>query len=234
MKNLILIPIFFILLIGISNSLSQDDISHAKTQNDTFINSYDKGIQFYLVNGVSFAIKTRKPYPSTWRLLFDLSGRLTDESSNSKTTYTNNPDQEYEYENERSEFNFAFSIQYNYFLNINRYFDPYFGIGPLFNYDRYSSDDSQKEIISYNTNRSDNSTNTNYGFGVIAVAGLESEAWKHLSLFLEYNINFRYYWENYDYEIYDSVNDVRRTSRRTGTGTQLELSRVKIGVIIYF
>ena len=234
MKNLIVFPVFFILFICISHSISQEEISQTKTQDDTFIKSYDKGIQFYLVNGISFALKTRKSYPSTWRLLFDLSGRLTDESSDYKLTNTNNPDQEYEYEEERSDFNFSFSIQYNYFLNINRYFDPYFGIGPLFIYDRYSSDDSQKEIRPDNTDLSFKSTSTNYGLGVIAVAGLESEAWKHLSLFLEYNINFRYYWEDYDYETYDSVNDVRRTSNLSGTGTQLELSRVKIGVIIYF
>jgi len=230
MKNIIISFSIFILLFYISDSLSQEKGSYSKTGQDTSINKYDKGVQFYIVNGASFAFKTRKTYPNTWRLLFDLSGGIIKKSSTTTYAYIDSTGIEYENEDNRTEIYFAFSFQYNYFFHSNRYFDPYIGIGPLFIYERNSYEYTREEIDINNPEQSNKIIVTNHSLGFIAVGGVESEVLKHLSLFLEYNLNVRYNWEDYDS---GSTNFVSSFSRK-GKWTSLELSGVKIGVVVYF
>ena len=221
-------------LICISISFSQENNISTESQHDTLLKPHDKGIQYYLVNGVSFALKTRKTYPSTWRLLFNLSWRLDDGSSKSKRSYSSDPDREIEIESGDSDLYFSFSFQYNYFFNISKYFDPYIGLGPVLDYYRERYKDNYNEITPGNIDQERTTTVTYSGVGIIGVTGLESQVWKHLSLFLEYNIKLSYNWQSYKSESYYSFSDSRSKTEESGTRTRFEMSSVKIGVIVYF
>lgn len=192
------------------------------------------GVQFYLINGISFALKTRASYPHTWRLLFDLSGSFTNSSSEYRETFSNDTYQESESERGGHDFNFSLSFQYNHFFKVKNYFDPYVGIGPLIRYGIQKGKYESKEMIGGDVARSDETTNIYLGIGVHSSIGIESSLFSHLSLFSELNLSYAHEWTKWESNSNIFTSDSWRKYEVTGTTSSLDLNSIKLGLIVYF
>jgi hypothetical protein len=221
-------------LILISSSLASEKFTNDSTTCDSISIFYEKGLQYYFINGISFALKTRSSYPHTWRLLFDLSGDYTTGSYEFREKRSSDFYEESERESDDHKFDIAISFQYNYFFKINDYFDPYVGIGPLIRYGIENQKYKSKEIIGGDMARSDETSSKYLGIGILSSIGIESRVMTHLSLFMELNLTYIYEWTKSESNISGYSSDDWRKYEFTGTSSSLNLDAIKLGLIVYF
>ena len=223
-----------VLLGWIFSSFAEDKFINPQSLEDSTQSFYENGVQFYFINGVSFALKTRSSYPQAWRLLCDLSGSLSDGSQEYRQKNSNGVYQEQEDENDRHDFNFSLSFQYNHFFNVKNYFDPYVGIGPLLSYGIRKGKYESKETIGGDVTRTDKTTDISLGIGVLSCIGIESSLLQHLSLFSELNLSYTYEWWKSERDSKIFSYDSWQKYEATGKTNILFLDSIKLGLIVYF
>jgi len=203
-------------------------------ESDTTNSIYSYAVQYYLVSGVFFAFKFNNNHPNIWRIKFDFSGSIIDETYNHKWYDNDELTGELDEESDSRRFYFSLSTEYNYFFNIHKRFEPFIGIGPIFSYS------TNKNILNTTDTSPNNSSNThegvqtNYGLGLIGVFGVESTIYDFVRFFIEYNITYTYNWLDDDYKSYYLPGDSLHKSEGSGNSWNLNMSSAKIGILLYF
>jgi hypothetical protein len=224
--------LLFFLLLSV-NAFSQNISKVGTTDSTNHVYSY--GIQYYLVDGIFIAFKFNNHFPNIWRIKCDFSGSIADNSSYYKNY--NSADEltgKREYDSYNSTFNFGISIEYNYFFLVHKRFQPYIGIGPVWSYSYNTDQYSQKSELPPNFSSSMESSTRNYGIGLIAVGGIESELINYVSLFAEYNLTYTYNLQRSEHKEYSPINELQSRTKTTGHNYVFKQSAAKIGIIIFF
>jgi hypothetical protein len=107
------------------------------------------------------------------------------------------------------------------------------GLGPVWSYSYIDnrSENSGTRFTPYNLTES---TTKNYGIGLIAVGGIESELIEFVSFFLEYNLNYIYYLQRTEYHQYSQEKFLQMKYKSTSYQYVFSISSVKIGIILFF
>jgi len=229
-RKILYLLIFLLLSISV---FSQNKSKMGTT--DSTNNDYSYGIQYYLVDGIFIAFKFNNHFPNTWRIKCDFSGSIADnswfhESYNSVDELTGKREQSSDNRN----FNLGISLEYNYFFLVHKRFQPYVGIGPVWNYFYGKGQYEQKSEIPPNSSSSIESSTRNYGIGFIAVGGIESELINYVSLFAEYNLTYTYNLRRSEHKEYSPINELRSRTKTTNHSYIFKQSSAKIGIIIFF
>ena len=215
------------------NALSQN-IGESSVSDSTK-KAYSYGLQYYFVNGILFAFKFNTHFPGVWRLKLDFSGSIADLSSTTERfNSVNEVTDEDEHNSDNRNFDIALTFEYNYFFPVHKRLKPYVGLGPVFSYsyvDNRSENKSDTPSISYHLTEY---TTKNYGIGLIAVGGIESELIDFVSFFLEYNLTYMYFLQRSEYHQYSPENYLQSRYKTTGHQYVFSLSSVKIGIIVFF
>ena len=215
------------------NALSQN-IGESSVSDSTK-KAYSYGLQYYFVNGILFAFKFNNNFPGVWRLKLDFSGSIADLSSTAERfNSANEVTYEDEHNSDNRNFDIALTFEYNYFFPVHKRLKPYVGLGPVWSYsyvDTRSENKSDIPSISYHLTEY---TTKNYGIGLIAVGGIESELIEFVSFFLEYNLTYMYYLQRKESHHYSPENYLQTKYKATDLQYVLSLSSVKIGIIVFF
>ena len=202
---------------------------------DSTKKAYSYGLQYYIVNGILFAFKFNTHFPGVWRLKLDFSGSIADLSSTSERfNSVNEVTDDYERNSDNQNFDIALTFEYNYFFPVHKRLKPYVGLGPLFSYSSVDDRNETKSGTRLTTYNLDEYTTKNYGIGLIAVGGIESEMIDFVSFFLEYNLTYIYYLQRTEYHRYSPENSFKSKNKSTSHQYVFSISSVKIGIIVYF
>jgi len=210
-----------------SQNIDESSISDSTKKN------YSYGLQYYFVNGILFAFKFNTHFPGVWRLKLDFSGSIADLSSTSERfNSANEVTDEGEQNSDNRNFDIALTFEYNYFFPVHKRLKPYVGLGPVFSYSYVDnrSESSDTRFSPYNLTES---TTKNYGIGLIAVGGIESELIEFVSFFLEYNLTYMYYLQRTEHHHYSPENYLQTKYKSTSHQNVFSISSVKIGIIVF-
>jgi hypothetical protein len=108
------------------------------------------------------------------------------------------------------------------------------GLGPVFSYSYVDDRNESKSGTRLTTYNLDESSTKNYGIGLIAVGGIESEMIDFVSFFLEYNLTYIYYLQRTEYHRYSPENSLQMKYKSTSHQYVFSISSVKIGIIVFF
>ena len=107
-------------------------------------------------------------------------------------------------------------------------------MGPIFNYSYYDSRFENKSRTDIPPYRLIESKTKNYGIGLVAVGGVESEMIEFVSFFLEYNLTYLYNLQRTELHEYSQENYLQHIYKSTGHQYIFSLSSVRIGIVVFF
>lgn len=221
MKTKFLKAIFMVLVFIISKqnsfSIEKKNDKNQKDSSNKVENSLKSGmwgIQFaigsnftlYNFDGMTLSIKNQLSSHSSLRLGFNGSYSNTENDTNS-SLYDENA-------------SFTVNLIYMYYLNPNEEFNIYGYIGGLYSY----------HFSSYQSDRSQNNSES-WDIGPVLGIGTEYFVFKKLSLFAEYNYNFKFGKREYSYAaFFPPYEQIKDNSNRVS----LESDYLKFGLSVYF
>lgn len=232
MKNVKLVLLISLFIFSVSPGYSQDT-----PKTDSL--SFDKGFDFFFINGYALGYKFKVNENSALRLTLDLRGTYvnSDGETDSKSSYPSDTvSNKYNDEGESNNINIAFSASYLYYLLNTKYVSIYAGTGPYLSYSNYFSknlSDYEREEISYRyTNKSDG-----FSIGLLSLFGVSGSLNENVNLFAEAQLFTLYQWTSSKYERTQS-NQGAEVSRQINDGSSngwaFEFSVVRVGMSICF
>ena len=206
---------------------------------------YKSQLQFHLVNGYSLSYLNSLSNSSALRYKLDFNLSVGKENSDGSGSYNydnNNASSSSSTSNSKNNSQFIdFAVQYLWYPLNESIVRIFLGTGPFISFNRRFSGGS-RETDQYGNRSSYSSEMLNYslGIGIGGVAGVECFVTKQISLIGEYSFAGSYMWtknnnssQNITY--YNSQSSTsRQTTDNSGTGWNLGLGNLKLGIAFRF
>ena len=221
--NLIIIILFFCLEI-----FAQDSDSLKST-----IDFHDKKnleIQLYFINGFSVSLAKNWNGNDFFRLNVDISGYF--ENSESERDRIENTQgevstSELDRNSDSDEQEINLSIEYLHPFYSTTTLNLYTGVGPIFGYDRYNSNDKEHSN-GYSHKYTYSSDRNSYSLGIIGILGFKANIVKSISILGEYRLNFSHYWTESKWKDISDSNYLKYNT--TSKTLDLRLSKIILGI----
>ena len=199
-------------------------------------------LDFYLINGVSFAYQQKMSAKSSWRFYVSLSGNAFSLSGSDKmhsyypsdTSFSKADDS-----NKRNSQSIAISPQYFYQIKQWGKVRLSLGVGPIFTFRRYHSNyDQNFTNQNKNTRYYSKSHTQEYSAGASLLSKLDVLIMENIALFTQCDLN-TVYTNSYDTDTSKSLFSkgnlqYDRVEKKTWKGWQMGINTLRVGLSIFF